>query len=1453
MSSLRDADGRLWNGFQAPPGIDAFRRQWYLDGADIPDAANYPELFNNFFILPMEVLKYLYTGGVYGRNMIDYNDNVNLDAVWSSFNADVASIFPYEDFMSNSERIFQTNTFVSNEVKKLLTAPYSPDLIFSTLVNFGKTLRIPSHDVRDFPISLLIYILYIMAKEARGFGVYRMEYATGVDYANGEWHMMNGEHNLPILIKNGHIKVTTLFKVYIQLMRVFAGFFPDGEGGNRDLRITWYGNEGSGTRITMNNIMTQHFLDMTLRCQRVRSATFGGSWTQAVADILYETVGRSVISVKNEHDNKCFIYCVIIALIIKYNAGGVGVFGDDVMFVKDYEVCSKGEYLFSNPNPEITKNVHKLVKLLYPSYPEDGEDKELYDFVQNIDKETGTLQSIPDLRKKIGLIEGKLLSPVIKCGLDVYGIDYNKNSHIYPIYMSKIRESVISLLCITPQDTRCSHFCVIKNMRRLLRDSGGKQFFGCPKCGQAFYHKRLLTDHHCPAVPIPFAVPGEGGFHYSKVGVDPRIDIACGACPKCRLVFVTDFEYDYHKAHCLMAGKTGYRHVQLVSYDPAEHPVLKGERVEVDKEKRFMENARVMYADFECSIDPESGKHTFMSYGIYDCKEEFYQCGYDLHEFIEFILTKAFSSSEEHVYVFFHNAMGYDASFVLRHVMRTPEYKSWGIQVIMKSMNKLQKLVFHVKQGGQSRTLHIGDTFLFLTMSLDGIVKCVRRETLEENEEAFPRFFEIFKRAYPFVSNEEINHILRKNIFPYKFFTESSRLDVDMHEFLKIFEARRPNLEYFSDRVTIDDLMKNYQDTKHVVETFRCKSARDYHDLYLRCDVMQLADVFEQMQKVLWDSHHIHLIHYLGMPSATWAAFLRDDPELRLPLYENTFFAEFFKAMVRGGVTSAPLRHVIVKSDPERDALVPDVIHCVNVLRHGTVDKCKANLTREFFSLLIEEFGDPFQNDDIPEIIDGPSHGIPFDLPKESFMDFARHYGLPGYDVTDKYSIIYVDVNGLYPFVMQENEYPCGTFKFIAMGYTGSLCKVKLLEIFKQLEERHKGMCFCVDLHIPDDVKEKTDMYPFAPEHRRIYAEYFMDNEQHEMTPFLQKWSECNRGEKMSEFTGLVCTLYDKEKYNVHWKLLRFYMEHGVEVKKIYFAVEFDEKPYLFSYISKNIDRRNKCTTAFLKMLYKLMNNAVYGKTMEDVLRRVLMEIIRDENRLEGLIEEGNISAVLPIEDMGWIVKMNGEDVILDKPTYIGASILEFAKLHMYTLLYDKIMPIFPDSGSEKGVELVYTDTDSFILKVRHPDGIPIRNSDELFAYIKSKDPNLIGSIGGQIKSETGTDTIREVIALRSKVYAFRTLKGDYVGHAKGTTMEAQELQLDWEAYMDVLNNFVSKTTDNAVFQRIRFMISSGILTKVSLSGNDGKRYTRKDGMRTWAFGNPRIKQELEESKRSHT
>ena len=1227
-------------------------------------------------------------------------------------------------------------------------------------------------DTKDLHVMVLLYLLISAFKEsARGnrtceYAIaQRTQPVSTVQVVRYE----NGLRTENVMITRGNrITVQGLIAWHTQIMKSIMMMIPTElrkyeytqKGDPNPQLLSWNGSVESGMRIWLRRLkdgVNMNFYVAAIT-QEIPGQAPAHRFTKVIEEIIERLIPDCVITIKND-DCRCLIWCIVLGMIVKVK-GLERVFHVNEKYILPETAFSKAMFLVpddSNPCNMLLREISTV--LAYPrnlSLQPSHIHAKLYNFISSLDEKFAKMVTIDEFREQFALIEDTI-NPKKLFGIDVYGMDLNmENKHIYPLYISKVREPLINLLAITPKNTEVGHFCLITNMRKLLVRSGGKQFISCSDCGKTFYHRSLLSEHICPKkqCDVKGLVCGDGGYHFSSFNDDSRADIIVGACSKCRLCFTSQFAYEYHMEHCLMKGRTGYRHVRLVSYGTETPPTLNGSALDIVEEEKHVKNRRIMYADFESCIEPESGIHHFMSFGLFEWETEQYYCGYDLMDFFSIITKIAFMFKEKEIYVYFHNAMGYDANILLKHVLSHFEYNDWGIQVIMKSSNRLLQLIFHVQIGKEVRNIHIGDTFLFLTLSLERIVNSIRTGNIENDKINFNNFFKQFKKKYPFVSENDIELILTKNIFPYKFFDDPHKLETKKEDFLEIFKPKEENLHYFSERVTVSDLEQQFIKTGYVMDVYKCKTARDYHDIYLMCDVLQLADVFTRCMNILWESHHIHLTRYIGMPAASWAAFLRHDPSLSIPLYTDTFYAEFFKEMVRGGITSAALRYA--KAD-------------------------------------------------------------------------------------DMHSIIYLDVNGLYPYVMQKYKFPCGKFEFVSTVKADGKeeCHKKLIEIFKICEECDVGYCFCVDLHIPDEVKEETDMYPFAPEHRKIGSEYYKEGKL-EFTTFLQRWSEVNEDEAMTEFEGLVCTLYDKVKYNVHWRLLKFYMEHGVEVTKIHFAVSFLEGDYLASYIRKNIEIRNGRMDELGRTLYKLFGNSIYGKTFESKIKRDKYGIIRSLLILLGLLQEGNISSIIPIDDYAWVIKFDGEEVVLDKPTYIGACVCEFAKLHMYQLLYDKLKKvIFPD-----GCELVYTDTDSFIVKVTHPSALKGCTDKELFEYIEMMDPTLIGKIGGQVKSETGEDTIQEIIALRAKVYAYKTKSGHADKRAKGTTHDAQEMQLDWEIYKETLESAKSFNTRNGQFQRKQFEISSVEVVKQSLSVNDGKRYICPDGIHTHAFGHPEAHEE---------
>jgi len=147
----------------------------------------------------------------------------------------------------------------------------------------------------------------------------------------------------------------------------------------------------------------------------------------------------------------------------------------------------------------------------------------------------------------------------------------------------------------------------------------------------------------------------------------------------------------------------------------------------------------------------------------------------------------------------------------------------------------------------------------------------------------------------------------------------------------------------------------------------------------------------------------------------------------------------------------------------------------------------------------------------------------------------------------------------------------------------------------------------------------------------------------------------------------------DKEKYTCHIRNLKYYLEKGLKLKKIHRVIEFNQDKFMEPYILFNTEMRKKAKNDFEKDFYKLMNNAVFGKTMENVRNRKDISLIYDQTKAQKIINSRLFKDYKKINDDLVLVEKFKKNVVLDKPIQIGLSILDFAKLKMYSYWYDHL------------------------------------------------------------------------------------------------------------------------------------------------------------------------------------
>ena len=171
------------------------------------------------------------------------------------------------------------------------------------------------------------------------------------------------------------------------------------------------------------------------------------------------------------------------------------------------------------------------------------------------------------------------------------------------------------------------------------------------------------------------------------------------------------------------------------------------------------------------------------------------------------------------------------------------------------------------------------------------------------------------------------------------------------------------------------------------------------------------------------------------------------------------------------------------------------------------------------------------------------------------------------------------------------------------------------------------------------------------------------------------------------------------KKYLAHKNTLKQALNHGLKLKKIHRVIEFNQKEWLKPYIDMNAELRKAAKNEFEKDLFKLMNNSVFRKTMENIRKHRDMKLVTTNKKRSKLVSEPNYHTINLISEDLSIIEMKKTKVKMNKPIYLGLSILEISKTLMYEFWYDYMKPKYNDN-----VKLCYMDTDNFIMNIKTND-----------------------------------------------------------------------------------------------------------------------------------------------------
>ena len=206
-------------------------------------------------------------------------------------------------------------------------------------------------------------------------------------------------------------------------------------------------------------------------------------------------------------------------------------------------------------------------------------------------------------------------------------------------------------------------------------------------------------------------------------------------------------------------------------------------------------------------------------------------------------------------------------------------------------------------------------------------------------------------------------------------------------------------------------------------------------------------------------------------------------------------------------------------------------------------------------------------------------------------------------------------------------------------------------------------------------------------------------------------------GSTSSSGAKLICHFKAKKNYVIYYKNLEYYLSKGMKISKIHRVMEFTEEAFMKPYIDFNTAQRKNAKNDFEKDFWKLMSNAVFGKSMENVRNRQNIRLCSKPNLFQRAINKPTFKKRTIFSEDLVALHMNKIKVQFYKPIYIGLAVLELSKLHMYQFYYDVLKEHY---GSK--LKLLYMDTDSFILEVtfENEDGY---NKDNFHNFMK-KNPD---------------------------------------------------------------------------------------------------------------------------------
>ena len=412
-------------------------------------------------------------------------------------------------------------------------------------------------------------------------------------------------------------------------------------------------------------------------------------------------------------------------------------------------------------------------------------------------------------------------------------------------------------------------------------------------------------------------------------------------------------------------------------------------------------------------------------------------------------------------------------------------------------------------------------------------------------------------------------------------------------------------------------------------------------------------------------------------------------------------------------------------------------------------------------------------------------------------------------DVESTY-IQYLDANNLYGWAMSQ-QLPTHGFSWMK-----NITKEKVMDILDKANHSmsnrgRKGYIFEVDLEYPSNLWETNNDYPLAPEKMIV-----------------------NGVEK------LICHFKPRKNYVVHYRNLRQYLEMGMRITAVHRGISFYQSSWMEPYIRKNTELRKTAANSFEKDFFKLMNNSVFGKTIENIRKRQNIFIIDDRKKASKLTSRPNFDRATIFDKNLIAVHMKKNRSLFQQTSICWTRILDLSKTLMFDFHYNYIQEKYKDKA-----ELLFTDTDSLIYQI-HTDDFYQDISYDIQTKFDTSDylPNHLSGIPtgvnkkviGMFKDEVAGKQITCFVGLRPKLYSFRIEEDKEVRKCKGIKKNVVKKTMDFDDYVDCLFLGKKQMRTMKIIRSENHDIYSKEVNKIALSNEDDKRMVMFNKIKTTAL-----------------